>query len=301
MQHTLAPAEWIAANPAARASDIMQAFRDPTISAIVATIGGSDAIRLIPHLDLAVIRDNPKIFLGFSDTTAIHFACLAAGVTSFYGPSIMAGFAENGGMHRYTIDGVRRALFATGPIGRIPINREGWTVEQTEWADTEAQKWPRQLQPATPPRIIQGTGTVSGPLFGGCAEVLEMLKGTSWWPPLSFWKGAILFYETSEDAPSPTFIRYWLRNFAAQGILGVLNGILIARPDPAGDNTYQERLEATFAEALVEAGLPDLPVLAGLDFGHTQPMLTLPYGLTAQIDCEAAALTILEDSTTSRN
>jgi muramoyltetrapeptide carboxypeptidase LdcA involved in peptidoglycan recycling len=297
MPRALAPADWLAMNPKARAEDVMQAFSDRSIKAIVASIGGSDAIRLMPHLDLRVIRENPKIFLGYSDTTALHFACLAAGVGSFYGPSIMSGFAENGGMHRYAIDAVRAALFRPEPIGRIPANTEGWTAEQTDWSDAAAQELPRKLRSATPPHMVQGRGCCSGNLIGGCAEILEMLKGTEWWPPHSFWEDVILFYETSENAPSPTFIKYWLRNFAAQGILKRLNGILLARPDPGGDEDYQNKLEQAFIEVLAEEGLQDLPVLSGLDFGHTQPMSTLPYGVRAEIDSETATLTILEAAT----
>jgi muramoyltetrapeptide carboxypeptidase LdcA involved in peptidoglycan recycling len=70
--------------------------------------------------------------------------------------------------------------------------------------------------------------------------------------------------------------------------------MLLSRPDPAGDGTYEKRLETAVVESLREAGLPDLPVLSGLDFGHTQPMLTLPFGARATIDCEAATLTIEE-------
>lgn len=294
MAHTLAPADWVRANPRARAEDLMAAFADPGIAGIVASIGGDDAIRLLPYLDLAVIRRHPKAFIGFSDTTALHLACYAAGVTSFYGPSLMAGFAENGGMHRFTAEGVRKALFEAAPIGLIAPNEEGWTTERLDWSDPTLQMRPRQLHPADPPRLLQGTGLATGRLLGGCAEVLEMAKGTAWWPPVAAWDGALLFYETSEEAPAPGYIRYWLRNFAAQGILGRLSGILLARPDPGHDPDYRSRLEVAVTETLAEAGLAELPVLSGLDFGHTQPMLTLPYGAMARIDCVAASLEIIE-------
>jgi muramoyltetrapeptide carboxypeptidase LdcA involved in peptidoglycan recycling len=125
-----------------------------------------------------------------------------------------------------------------------------------------------------------------------------MLKGTAWWPPPDYWDGSILFYETSEEVPSPTSIRYWLRNFAAQGILSRLSGMLLARPDPGTDPGYQQKLEAAVVDALAEAGLRDLPVLSGLDFGHASPILTLPYGVSASIDCAAATLTIHEAGVT---
>ncbi|MBU1306787.1 MAG: LD-carboxypeptidase [Alphaproteobacteria bacterium] len=293
MAHTLAPDDYVSVHPEARAADLMAAFADPGIAGIISTIGGDDCIRLLPHLDLDVIRANPKVFLGFSDTTSLHLACLQAGLRSFYGPSIMAGFGENGGMHAYTVEALRKALFRPEPIGLVPDNIEGWTAERLDWADPALQSQKRQLQPAGRPKVLQGRGQVSGPLLGGCAEVLEMVKGTPWWPRLEMWRGAILFYETSEDAPPAKFIRYWLRNYAAQGILPLLAGILIARPDPLGDQGYQEALEVAVIEGLAEAGLSQMPVLSGLDFGHTQPMLTLPYGATARIDCEAASLTIL--------
>ena len=294
MEHTRAAPDFVAAHPELRAADLMAAFADPSIAGIISSIGGDDSVRLIPHLDLEVIAAHPKVFLGFSDTTSLHFACLAAGVTSFYGPSVMAGFAENAGMHRYTADAVQRALFSADPIGPVPLNEEGYTTERLDWADPGLQSQRRVLQPAGVPRMLQGTGLVTGQLIGGCAEVLEMLKGTSWWPPLEYWDGAILFYETSEEVPSPGFIRYWLRNFAAQGILQRLSGILLARPDPGSDPDYPQKLEAALVAALAEAGLPDLPVLSGLDFGHAAPILTLPYGVSASIDSAAATLTIHE-------
>ncbi|AKR56310.1 Muramoyltetrapeptide carboxypeptidase [Devosia sp. H5989] len=294
MPHTLASPDWIAANPAARAADLTAAFADPGIAGILATIGGEDSIRLLPHLDLDVIAANPKVLMGFSDTTSLHLACQAAGLVSFYGPSIMAGLAENGGMHAYTRDALRRALFSTDPIGVVPRNTEGWAAERLDWSNPALQEQRRVLCKADPSVILQGTGQATGPLIGGCAEVLEMAKGTPWWPPPEFWDGAILVYETSEDRPSPNFVRYWLRNFAAQGILQRLNGLLLARPDPGDDPGYRAALEDSVVTALREAGLTALPVLSGLDFGHTQPMLTLPLGALAQIDCDAGTLNIIE-------
>ncbi len=293
MPHTLADPDWVKAHPEARAADLMAAFADPSIAGVFASIGGDDSVRLIPHLDLDVIRAHPKVFLGFSDTTALHFACLKAGLSSFYGPSIMAGFAENGGMHRFTVAALRRALFEPEAMGDVPANTEGWTAERTDWADAAAQAVPRRLLPASPPRTVQGRGVVRGPLIGGCAEVLEMLKGTAWWPDASIWDGAILFYETSEMAPSPDFVRHWMRNYAATGILRRLAGMVIARPDPGSDPDYAARLDAVVVEVLAEEGLTDLPVLSGFDFGHTQPMLTLPYGAMAELDCPATTWRIL--------
>ena len=72
MPHTLKDADWLARNPEARAADLMQAFSDRTIKGIIATIGGSDSIRLLPYVDLDVIHNNPKVFMGFSDFTGLR-------------------------------------------------------------------------------------------------------------------------------------------------------------------------------------------------------------------------------------
>jgi muramoyltetrapeptide carboxypeptidase LdcA involved in peptidoglycan recycling len=88
-RHALHDEAWLAANPQARADDLMEAFSDPTIRAIISTIGGDDSIRILPYIDLNVIRANPKIFLGYSDSTITHLACFKAGLISFYGPAIL--------------------------------------------------------------------------------------------------------------------------------------------------------------------------------------------------------------------
>jgi muramoyltetrapeptide carboxypeptidase LdcA involved in peptidoglycan recycling len=192
----------------------------------------------------------------------------------------------------------RQAAFETTPIRELPPNTEGWTVEFLDWGDPANQHRLRQRTASQGVRTLRGAGIRRGHLIGGCAEVLEQLKGTAWWPPISYWDGAILFYETSEEAPPESFIRRWLRNFAAQGVLSRLAGILLARPGGVMNEHQREAQCAAVLQVLDEAGLIDLPVLADLDFGHTDPIATLPYGVMAEIDCDAATLRILEAAVT---
>jgi muramoyltetrapeptide carboxypeptidase LdcA involved in peptidoglycan recycling len=297
MPHTLSDAAWLQGNPQARADDLMQAFADPSIKAIISTIGGDDSIRLLPFLDLDVIRANPKVFMGYSDTTVTHLACLKAGLVSFYGPSIMAGFAENGGMFPYMVDSVRKTLFSPSPVGRIAPNLEGWTVEFLDWAEPDHQTCRRALTPSAGWRFLQGRGTHRGHLIGGCFEVLDWLRGTAVWPDPDLWQGVILFVETSEDVPSPTAVLRGLRIYAAMGILQRLSGLLFGRPggqvDPARFDEYDEAISQVILE---EEGLADLPVITRMDFGHTDPMFVLPYGIQAEIDCDAGQFRILESA-----
>jgi len=294
-KHALKPADWIHNNPQARAEDMMEAFSDPSIKAIISTIGGDESVRILPYLDLSVMQNNPKIFMGYSDTTAAHFACYKAGLTSFYGPSIMAGFAENGGLFSYMKESVHSHLFNDMPAGIIHPNKAGWTVEHLDWSNPDYQEQKRKLRTPTGPKILQGKGSVKGHLLGGCIEVLEMLKGTDYWPEDDKWKDAILFLETSEEGPDVGHFTRWIRNYGSQGILNNINAIILGRPGGQLNDKqlfeYDMALQKVVAD---ELGLTKLPIMTQMDFGHTDPMFVIPYGVQAEIDCDKKQFSVLE-------
>ena len=88
MPNALKGTKYLYEHPEARAKDFMDAFRDPSIKAIFNAIGGNDTIRLLPYIDFDIIKSNPKIFTGFSDTTVNHFMLHKAGLVSYYGASV---------------------------------------------------------------------------------------------------------------------------------------------------------------------------------------------------------------------
>lgn len=297
MPHTLSEAGWLKAHPQARAEDLLQAFADPAIKAIISTIGGEDSIRLLSYLDLDVIRNNPKIFMGYSDSTITHFACHKAGIGSFYGPSIMAGFGENGGLFPYMVDSVQRTLFSCEPIGVLIPNTQGWTDERLDWGIPENQAVKRKLQPCTGWNFLQGEGIHTGRLLGGCIEVLDWLRGTCVWPEDSEWEGIVLFLETSEDGPSPLEVARLLRALAAQGVLKRISGLLFGRPGgEVGAEHFAEYDQAILDICVCEEGLSELPIVTNMDFGHTDPMLVLPMGAEVQIDCARHEVAIPESA-----
>lgn len=297
MPHTLRDPEWLHANPQARTEDLMQAFSDPSIKAIISTIGGDDSIRILPYLDLNVIRSNPKIFMGYSDTVITHMACYKAGLVSFYGPAIMAGFAENGGIFPYMANSVRKTLFSTDPVGPLEPNTDGWTVEHLDWADPENQAIKRKLQPCEGWRFLQGKGIHRGHLIGGCIEVLDWLRGTDLWPEKQAWENAVIFLETSEEAPSPTVVKRILRAFAAAGVFEKAAGLLFGRPGGEIPPEQFFQYDTAILEVLVnEQGLSSLPIITNMDFGHTEPMMVLPYGIEVEIDCAGKTISMLESA-----
>jgi len=209
----------------------------------------------------------------------------------------MAGFAENGGMFPYMIDAVKRTLFSSALVGRVKSNINGWTVEHLDWDEPEHQSQKRKLNLPLKWRFLQGKGTHRGHLIGGCFEVLDWLRGTEIWPSLDVWKGAILFIETSEEAPSPIDVKRGMRAFAASGILAEINGILFGRP---GGQVPVEQFNA-YDKAILqvvenEYGLSEIPIVTQMDFGHTDPMTVLPLGVECEIDCTTQKINITENA-----
>lgn len=235
--------------------------------------------------------------MGFSDTVIAHMACFRAGLVSFYGPSILAGFGENCGLFPYMVDSVRRTLFSSAPVGPIEPNTGGWTAQELDWAVPENQRRRRRLRPARGWQWLQGTGVRRGHLLGGCFEVLDWLRGTDFFPPPDAWKGAIMFLETSEDAPPAAMLGYFLRSLAAMGLLSQLSAILLGRPGgdlpPREFGGYDKVLQEVVTE---EQGLSDLPLVTHMDFGHTDPVFVLPYGVQAEVDCDARRFAIIESA-----
>lgn len=289
MGSTLKGSEYLYQHPEARAKDLMDAFSDPSIRAVFSCIGGEESIRMLPWIDFGVLRANPKIFLGYSDSTSTHLMCLKAGISSFYGPSLLAELAENVKVFDYTAGWLQKALFDPVPLGSIAPAAE-WTGERLPWT-MENALIEKKLSPNGGYQLLQGSGKARGRLIGGCIEVLEMAKGTPLWPDDASFDGAILFFETSEDMPPPNFFEYWLRNYGSQGILQKARAILFGKP-------YQEKYFAEYRAAigrvLGELALEDLPVFCNMTFGHNEPMCVLPYGALAEVDCEKRSFTILE-------
>jgi muramoyltetrapeptide carboxypeptidase LdcA involved in peptidoglycan recycling len=282
---------WLRPNPAARADDLHWALTNDSVRGIVTAIGGNDSIRLSRYLDLDLIRRHPKVLVGLSDTTMQHLAFRAAGVVSFYGPSLLAGLAENGGIHPYTEQALRRALFDATPYELTAATE--WTEEMLDWADRSLAGRRRRYWPNPGWVWLQGEHPVEGRLMGGCIDSLEMAKATPLWPGPNEWRDGIVLLELSQECPPPALVAHWLRNYEAAGILDVIGALLIGRPED-----YSQRrtfvLWDTIQQCLAEAGRADLPVVANVDWGHCAPMGVLPLGCSTRVDPILQRISVLE-------
>lgn len=286
--------EFLHRNPQARVDDLHWALSDPEVTGIVSNIGGSDSVRLMPMIDFELIRQDPKVFLGYSDTTMQHMAFLRAGVASFYGPSLLTDIAETGGIHAFTEREMRRVLFSTAPAGALDPTPE-WTEEFLDWTDPANEGVRRTYEPNPGWVWVQGADqpAATGPLIGGCIETLEKLKPTPWWPEASVWEGAVLYLESSELVPPPSQVEAWLRDYGARGVLQDAAAMLLARPYGYTPEMKGQLFEAV-RKVLASVDRPDLPVIADMDFGHTSPIGVLPNGCRVRIDPAARTIDLIE-------
>ncbi len=280
----------VSGTPAERVADIHEMFGNKEIRAVIAAIGGSHSCHLLPFLDWDLIGRNPKIFMGFSDITVLNLAIYkSASLHTFNGPMIMTDFGEEPRPIPYTIDHALQVLCQSDPLGQIKPSAK-WTDDFLHWATDEIQTKPREL--------ITNTGWVwlkkgkgSGRLIGGCIESMEHLRGTPYWPDL---EGALLFLETSEEAPTPMFIDAILQDYENMGVFSQIVGLLVGRPS---GYTVQQREE--FRHILLERTRRySFPIVSDMDFGHTAPMFTLPIGCEAAIDDDGKRFLITEAAVT---
>ena len=295
MPNALKGTDYLYRHPEARAKDLMDAFLDPGIKAVFNAIGGDDTIRLLPYIDFDVLRDNPKIFTGFSDSTTNHFMMHKAGLVSYYGLSVMNNIAEYVAMNEYTKHAMEKTLFDPPDKLEIPCSDFCSYEKDKIWWSEENMNLSTPRRPNTGYEVIQGRGKATGELLGGCVDVFPELLGTSLWPAPDLWKGKILLLETSESDMPEMVLCWLLRNLQAQGILHAINGIIVGKP------AVEEKLESykeVYKQVVgFEADLPELPILYNVNVGHAYPIGVFPLGLRYEIDCDNRTLTLLERAT----
>ena len=295
MPNALRGIDYLYAHPEARAQDLMDAFRDSEIKAVFSAIGGDDTIRLLPYIDFDVLRQNPKIFTGFSDTTTNHFMMHKAGVVSYYGLSVMCDIAEYVAINEYAKDLMERTIFRPRTTLDIPCSDFcAYERNPIRWSEENMHE-ARPRLPNTGYEVLQGHGTVTGELLGGCLDVFPEIVGTAIWPSAEEWRGKLLLLETSEENMPVDYVVWYLRNLQAQGILHAVNGLVVGKP--AYPDKYVPYGDALKQVVGFEAGLPEKPILYNVNVGHAYPIGVFPLGLRYEIDCDNGKLTLLEPAT----
>ena len=282
--NALKGSEFIYNNPKARVEDLIWALKNPDIKGIVTNMGGDDSYRLLPYLDYKVIRDNPKIMMGFSDISTLHNIFTYAGVTSFYGPSMLTPIAQPFELDGYTKHWIEKVLFSSEIIGEI-MPCKAWTNINWNNNSDEEIKWTSN----TGYRIINGSGRVEGRLIGGCGGPMQQIMGTKIFPSSEKWKDSIIFMEIGIPYSDTISGLHQIRAFAATGMFREAKGLICT-------DISKESEKQLLKVICEEEGLTDFPILANIDFGHRTPMTIIPSGVLAEIDCDKATFSILESA-----
>ncbi len=281
----------LGASPADRAADLNAAFADPSVRAILATIGGEDQITVIPHLDAASARRDPKPFLGYSDNTNLHHWLWQNGIASFYGGSSQVHLGPGPRVDEVHARSLRAALL-TGE--RLELTDPGESEDEgVDWNDPRALTEFGEREPTQPWTWHGPARVVVGRTWGGCIEVLQWIltAGRFTGPPADV-DGGVLLVETSEDLIPAREVGWILRSMGERGLLAAVDGVLVARPPVSDRNTRpapaeRARLREAQRDVAVEVIArynPDAVTCVGVPFGHTRPQWILPHGLPVALD-----------------
>lgn len=258
---------YLAGNDQARAADINAMYADKAIQAVFAVRGGWGAARVLPYLDWAVIRANPKLLIGFSDITALHLAIAArAGFPTIHGPTAASSWSK------FSWSSFRELAFD----GKLPL------LGNPPGDDDRLVQRENRTRTITP-------GRATGRLLGGNLTVLAHLVGTPFMPDFT---GAVLFLEDVDEAEYR--IDRMLTQLGQAGILRRLAGVVFGQCTNCR-GTGPSYGGFTLGELLDQHLKPlGIPAYQGALFGHVDDQFSLPVGCRAEMDAAAGTIRLLE-------
>lgn len=254
---------YFAGEDAARASDINTFFRDVDIKMIFAR-GGWGAPRLLPLLDYELIRENPKVLLGYSDATALINAVHAkTGLVTFHGPSPLNNFSAE-------------------HFRRVIMNGEQYTLNNPAFITDNSL-----VQTENRIRTIRG-GKATGRILGGNLSLLTAVTGSGYLPD---WDDCILFIEDVDEAVYR--IDRMMTELSLAGVLGKIRGFVFGRCTECepGIGFGSLTMEEMLAEHVAPLGIP---AFSGSMIGHIDEQFTIPLGIDVEIDADAGSIRMLE-------
>lgn len=262
-----------------RIEDLHDAFSDKNVKAIFTAIGGANSNQLLKYIDWELIKNNPKIFCGFSDITTLNNSIYAkTGLITYSGPHYST-FGQK--LHfDYTLDYLKKCLMSNDQIEIKPS--ESWSDDQ--WYKDQDKRnlikndgW-----------LVINEGKANGTIIGGNLCTLNLLQGTEYIPDLD---SSILFLEDDYLSNPETFDRD-LQSLIHLPDFNKVKGIVIGR--------FQNKSEVTnnLLTQIIKTKreLNNIPVIANVDFGHTDPKVALPIGGAVELDINStnSKITILE-------
>lgn len=243
-----------------RVEDIHQALIDPSVTHLMAVIGGWDSHELLPYINWELWKKNPKPIIGYSDVTSLlNAAFKKSGVRSIHGPA-------------YATFGQKDCLeFSIAQLSKC-LSKEAYSLTPAEyWIDDE---WfldlslPRLKHPNSGYQIVQ-PGDATGIAIGGNLSTLMNLTGTDYMPTLT---GSVVFLEDVDTVTTPVFRRLFQQLFMQPSAKDI-KGIVFGRTQLKSEITLEIIVE--LIERFVSS---EIPVLMDASFGHTYPVGAFPIG-----------------------
>lgn len=218
----------IGASKEERSKDLIDAFDNQDIKAVIASLGGNDQVTYVKNLPSEPFANNPKLFFGFSDNTHFMNHLWLSGVPSYYGGAVLTQFAMQGEMDEFTVNYLKKALFKEGEF-KLEASKK-YNDIGLNWNDPETLN-ERRIYEDNDGWFWDGTQNTEAITWGGCVESIdEILRHGIDIPTLEQFENIVLFTETSEEIPSHEYVRRVFRALGERGILERLRGVLIGRP-----------------------------------------------------------------------
>lgn len=267
--------------PRERAEVLMNAFKNDSVDGIMCYWGGWNSNDLLDYLDWGLIRANPKVFIGYSDITFLNTALYEkAGIVNFQGPALITFTHEF--LMPWEVQVFKDILMT--PNDTYELRASPSFID-----DAYFYMHPEEpvIENPNPGWQIINEGTAQGPIIGGHIGTLLNLAGTAYWPDLD---GKLLFLEEDEEG-NPKNLRRLFRQLEQTGALDEINGLLIGRI-PEASGIKDDLWVGSLIEDIIEDA--EYPIVAEMDFGHTNPIVTVPIGVETSISTEKELLTFLE-------
>lgn len=273
-----------------RAKDLISAFEDHEIKAVIASLGGDDQVTYIKHLPREPFVNNPKPFFGYSDNSHFCNFLFLNGIPSYYGACLLTQFAMQSEMDSFTTEYIKHALFDNGEFELVAssnYNDMGLDWNDSSLLHTRRTYWQNEGW------YWDGNANTKGVLWGGCVESIDdMLRNGTPIPSDDSFKDIVIMLETSEEIPTASYVYRVVRALGEHGILKHAKGVLVGRPKawefdkqntPQQKDEYRKNQREVILHAIRQYNL-DIPVIQNLNFGHTDPQIPMPYGGLVRID-----------------
>jgi len=273
--------EFTSSSVESRIEDLHDAFLDSNVKAIFTVIGGFNSNQLLAHIDYNLIKENPKILVGFSDITALQNAIYAkTGLVTYSGPHYSSFGMKYG--FEYTLDYFKKMLLEDNEVELTSSDvwsNDAWFIDQEKREFFKNHKM-----------FGINNGKAEGKIIGGNLSTLLLLTGTEYMP--SFSEDTILFIENDASVSGGIYLAEFDRMLQAlihQPGFENVKGVVLGRAEKSSDMN----LEKWKLLIKNKKELENIPVIADADFGHTTPIFTFPIGGHAKILVEGEKLSLI--------